>query len=478
MAFVDDLSTIPSQQVSYYPEYDFPEGSREWMLSKVDYTGLLKEPHPDQHLDMRDQGIPLKELREMCGELGTDPDLRSLDLSGNLIGVMQEEEHFGAPPQRPPDGHQFGIMPGVATVAEALSKNQHLTQIDLSRNSLGDYGQGNLLSIQKSLMDKDSLRVLDLSSNGILGPDGMRFSSLAHFSKHLMPSLPNMMHLTLSYNELHSEAAKLLSSAIAVHVVPNLLVLDLGCNRISEDPRGDYDASGVLSLCQALRAHIGLNSLNLRDNRLSNYDTAAIMKCAAGMLKLVSLDISENIISASGVTSIQEQLYTDDHLLHLNLNGCPLNDGRGSSKYAGGGFTSLASLLNLNRTLTHLELAGTGFDDEACKAFEKALLANPVLIKLDVYSNDEVLSPLRTIAIRETVDVNQELLNITHNPTTYNYSAKNPFCRKHLLLKIHHLDPRVLKKLLKNKTFFDDDTNMRKRLQELLPPSRKKLLRR
>lgn len=73
----------------------------------------------------------------------------------------------------------------------------------------------------------------------------------------------------------------------------------------------------------------------------------------------------------------------------MNLNGCPLNEGRGGSKYSGGGFSSLASMLNLNRNLTHLELAGTGFDDKAAAIFEKVLLVNPVLLKLDIYGNDD-----------------------------------------------------------------------------------------
>lgn len=27
---------------------------------------LNQQPYPDQHLDMRDQGIPINELKEMC----------------------------------------------------------------------------------------------------------------------------------------------------------------------------------------------------------------------------------------------------------------------------------------------------------------------------------------------------------------------------------------------------------------------------
>lgn len=46
------------------------------------------------------------------------------------------------------------------------------------------------------------------------------------------------------------------------------VAVDLGCNRLGEDPRGDGDASGVAALAAALASHHGLTSLNLRDNRL------------------------------------------------------------------------------------------------------------------------------------------------------------------------------------------------------------------
>ncbi len=48
------------------------------------------------------QAVPLTELQSMCLELGGDPDLQSIDLSGNMLGVVQTED--GRAPLRPPDG--------------------------------------------------------------------------------------------------------------------------------------------------------------------------------------------------------------------------------------------------------------------------------------------------------------------------------------------------------------------------------------
>jgi hypothetical protein len=40
----------------------------------------LKLPDANEHLDLRDQGLSLQELAEVCADLANDPDVKSLDL--------------------------------------------------------------------------------------------------------------------------------------------------------------------------------------------------------------------------------------------------------------------------------------------------------------------------------------------------------------------------------------------------------------
>jgi len=183
-------------------------------------TGHLKAPNRDEHLDMRDQGLQLAELSELCGELAADEDLKSLDLSGNAIGTVWDTADNSAP-LRPADGHQYEPLPLAEVVAAALRANQALTHVDLSRNGLGDYGQASLMALLTALEDKATLAILDLSANGLLGPDGMRYTALSHLTKVVLPSVGRtMMHLTLAFNELHSEAAKFIAGAVTMEVRP------------------------------------------------------------------------------------------------------------------------------------------------------------------------------------------------------------------------------------------------------------------
>jgi hypothetical protein len=66
-------------------------------------------------------------------------------------------------------------------------------------------------------------------------------------------------------------------------------------------------------------------------------------------VSLASLDLSENLITATGAAALQEHFWCDEHLLHLNLNGCPLDGGKGTSgaAFGGGGLKAIASMVGL-----------------------------------------------------------------------------------------------------------------------------------
>ena len=93
----------------------------------------------------------------MCKELAHDPDLKSIDLSGNMLGLLHPD---GCPPPRPPDGHQYPDMPAVRVLADAIRENDALTRVNVSRNCLGDLGQlslRNLIDANKISSPKNKL---------------------------------------------------------------------------------------------------------------------------------------------------------------------------------------------------------------------------------------------------------------------------------------------------------------------------------
>ena len=44
----------------------FPEGTRDWALGRMFVTGQLRPPHSDEFMDLRDQALPLADLKELC----------------------------------------------------------------------------------------------------------------------------------------------------------------------------------------------------------------------------------------------------------------------------------------------------------------------------------------------------------------------------------------------------------------------------
>lgn len=437
-------------------------GSRDWGLAMMRVDGTLNEANEDEHLDMANNGVSIDELAEMCKELAHDPDLKSIDLSGNMLGLLHPD---GCPPPRPPDGHQYPDMPAVRVLADAIRENDALTRVNVSRNCLGDLGQLSLRNLIDACKGKKNLAILDLSANGILGPEGNRMPSMAYLCKTVLPGL-HLMHLSLAYNELHSEALKLLTPCTMGNTpqLRALLCVDLASNRVSEEPRGDYDPSGVRLFSRAICSNMTLTALNLSDNRLGNAECECVVAAAAQMQTLKALHLDDNLIHAQGACAVQEHLFADEHLEWLDLSGNPITDD---------GATHIAEMINLNTKLHTLGLARCGLGEGTCKLLDVSLEVNTSLTRLDFSEND--VTAMRERYVNDSCKANRELLSCRDRPRHYLYNEQRGITRKHLVKKIHHLDKAKLRQLLANPTFTNDKL-MHRRLLELVPPDRHKLV--
>jgi len=82
---------------------------------------------------------------------------------------------------------------------------------------------------------------------------------------------------------------------------------------------------------------------------------------------------------------------------------------------------------------------------------------------------------MRERYVNDSCKANRELIACRDNPKRYQYDAQRGITRKHLLLKIHHLEKAKLRQLLANNSFIGDKA-MHRRLLELVPPDRHKLV--
>jgi len=182
------------------------------------------------------------------------------------------------------------------------------------------------------------------------------------------------------------------------------------------------------------------------------------------MPKLKALHLSDNLIHASGASGICDNLFADEHLEMLILSGNPLTD-------EGGLFIS--KMLSKNTCIHTLGIARCGLSQAVCKSFDDALVNNITITSLDFHDND--VHDQRVRYVIEAALSNRDLQVIRQSPLKYDYAQQSHIIRRQLLKKIHHLDAPNLRLLLSNKSFVNDEL-MHKRLLELLPPNRHKLV--
>lgn len=162
--------------------------------------------------------------------------------------------------------------------------------------------------------------------------------------------------------------------------------------------------------------------------------------------------------------SVQEHLFADEHLEWLNLSGNPLTDD---------GATHIAEMLRYNTKLHTLGMARCGLGEGICKLLDTTLEVNSSLTELDFAENN--VSAMRERYVNDSCKANRQLLECRDYPKKYDYAAQRSITRKHLLKKIHHLEKPKLRQLLANNSFVNDKL-MHRRLLELVPPDRHKLV--
>ncbi|XP_044166845.1 LOW QUALITY PROTEIN: nucleotide-binding oligomerization domain-containing protein 1-like [Acropora millepora] len=225
---------------------------------------------------------------------------------------------------------------GLNALARAPNTNCVLTHLDLAYNDIGDEA---VVALGKALESNTSLTFLDLS----IDPD---------WCEKIGPSG---------------------ASALARAPLKNstLKCLVLACNSIGD--------SGALAFANALRTNSSLTQLNLFENDIGHLGTKAICEALQSNHVMTHLILGCNTIDDSGVEALAKALQSPaTQLSGLHLVGCEITSL---------GVETLAGALQTNRSLTHLNLAGSLRSCSARTALVRALQSNRTLTHLKLSRN-------------------------------------------------------------------------------------------
>ncbi|XP_026082981.1 NACHT, LRR and PYD domains-containing protein 12-like [Carassius auratus] len=319
----------------------------------------------------------------LASALRSNPEhLRELDLSGNKLGdssmkllsVVMANPHCKL--------EKLGLSKcglsddGCAALTSALRSNpEHLRELDLSGNKLGDSGVMLSDVIQNPLC---KLEILQLSDCGLTG------KGCAALASALRSNPEHLRELDLSENKPGDSSMKLLSAVLANRhcKLEKLGLRDCGLT-----------GEGCAALTSALRSNPEhLRELDLSGNKLQNFSLKLLSTILANhCCKLEKLWLSYCGITKEGCAALASALRSNPgHLRELDLSGNKL--GSSVEKHLS------AALANPHCKLEILGLRDCGVTSTGCAVLASALRSNPEHLRyLDLSRNklsQLVLKPL------------------------------------------------------------------------------------
>ena len=286
-------------------------------------------------------------------------NVERLDLSSNNVGVLGTEALRKEFPYlsklRYLDLSSNRLDP--LALAQALSHAPKLQGLDLSRNDLG-HG-GGMVFLETSLVFMQTLRHLNLSSNGICAEGAMQILRSAH----------RMETLDLSCNDVGPVGAAALASAL--DGMPGLRSLDLSHNGIG--------AEGAEVLSATLRDMRHLESLRLAGNAVGDSGAAALASAFECMSSLRSVVLSANAIGDDGGVRIARALIRSTDLRLLDLGGNRLGCAAAEAT---------ATALEWLEEIQHLDLSNNLIGVRGAHALSRGLECTPDLRYLFLSFND------------------------------------------------------------------------------------------
>ena len=271
------------------------------------------------------------------------------------------------------------------SIAHFLSQNSKLEELDLSHNHLQTAGA---IEIAKT-SEITKLKKFNISHNSIT-------DHAAEFIASFLSSNSKLEELNLSYNSLQTEGAIRITEVI-MSSVTNLIKLNLSHNGITEHA-AEFIATFLSKNCK-------LQELDLSCNNLQAVGIIKFIKSSC-ITSLIKFNISHNGISNHAAESIANFLYHNYKLEELDISHNDLQ-AAGAIKIA-----QLSNITNLTRfTISHNVIT-----DHAAEDIAGFLSQNSKLEEIDLsYNNLKTDGAIKIVKLIIQNITNLLKFNIGHN---------------------------------------------------------------
>ena len=288
-----------------------------------------------------------------------------------------------------------------------------ISELNLNGNAVGSEGVKHLLKFPKHLINK--LETLDLQGNMLDSESNATLSNL-------IPHLPHLKILKLSYNYFNKGAVPLTTSLTAHNLLEELslsfvaigvedcralnklLSSSTSLNELNVDSNFLTPKAVELIIC-GLNQNITLKRLDMKNSYFCLQNTILLASVLRTNNTLVYLNIGHCGIDSDGACQLASALCTNDALLKLHLVNSPIGVD---------GATAFAEMLWTNHTLIDLNLGQCNIDSDGAYQLASALCTNHTLQTL--YLNNSPIGVKGTTAFAEMLRANHTLvdLNLGH----------------------------------------------------------------
>ena len=354
-------------------------------------------------LVLESDSIMDSEALAFADALQTNTTLTQLDLSGNSISglgidaICKALQSNHVMTHLSLDGNTTGDSTAKALAGELQSPATQLSHVNLERCNITSLGAEALAG---ALQTNRSLTYLSLVDSEIL------FSATALAEAIRLNR--TLTHLNLSWNDIGDLGTEVICKALQSNHVMTHLILDgntigdSGAVALAEALKSPATQLSYLHLemCHITSLGVEILAVALETNRSLTYLNLASLSisCSATALAealqlkrtLTILNLISNQTSDTEVIQLAQTLLDKNNTLaYLNLHDNNIGAEEEASSSISCSATALAEALQLNRTLTHLDLSHNQISDtEAIQLAQTLLDKNNTLAHLGLFDNN------------------------------------------------------------------------------------------